>query len=157
MKQLPIFFMAGMAALVLLAGCASQSFLGKNPAKVRVEINGWAQPSQGPETANTVSPVKWDWGFYLLRKDGSLLKLSEKSGQRTTVLEENPLKATGEFLVPAGRQTVRLLVEAYQYYWIGREPAPLSLVFFQRDYQLDLGQGALGHIKAKVGEKRPAK
>lgn len=154
-KQIALW--AGLAALLCLAGCASQSFLGENPAEVRVEINGWAQPTKGPEMAHTVSPVKWDWGFYLVRQDGSLLKLREKSGQRTTVLETNPLEAEGEFLVPAGKQKARLLVEAYQYYWIGREPAPFSLVFFQRDYQLDLAPGGRGDIKVRVGEKRPAK
>ena len=145
----------GLLALAFAAGCAANDFLGENPARVRVEILGQAQPMKRPETAHTVSPVKWDWGFYLVREDGTLRKLREVTGQRTTVLEANPLKATGEFLVPAGKHKARLLVEAYQYYYIGWKAAPHSLVFFQRDYQLDVGPGEIGQIKARVGDVSP--
>lgn len=145
----------GLLAMAFAAGCAANDFLGENPARVRVEVLGQAQPMKRPETAHTVSPVKWDWGFYLVREDGTLRKLREVTGQRTTVLEANPLKATGEFLVPAGKRQARLLVEAYQYYYIGWKAAPHSLVFFQRDYQLDLGPGQTGQIKARVGDVSP--
>ncbi len=152
MKGLGLLSACLMAVAV---GCASQSFLGENPARVRVEIHGKAKPMQRPETAHTVSPVKWDWGLYLVGEDGNLRKLRELNGHRTTVLETNPLKATGEFLVPAGKHMARLLVEAYQYYYIGMKPAPHSLVFFQRDYRLDLGPGQTGQIKARIGETSP--
>lgn len=151
----PLLLLSLLLALVFAAGCAANDFLGENPARVRVEIRGQAQPMQRPETAHTVSPVKWDWGFYLVRADGTLRKLREVSGQRTTVLEANPLQASGEFLVPAGRHKARLLVEAYQYYYIGWKAAPHSLVFFQRDYHLDLGPGQTGRIKARVGGASP--
>lgn len=144
------------ACLVAMAiGCASQRFLGENPAKVRVQILGQAKPAKIPETAHSRSPVKWDWGFYLVGDGGKLRKLSEANGQRTTVLETNPLEAEGEFLVPAGQNKVRLIIEAYQYYYIGMWPAPQSLIFFQRDYRMDLGPGGIGQIKARVRAPSP--
>jgi hypothetical protein len=138
-------------AMAMATGCASQEFLGENPARVRVSISGQAESAPIPETAHSKSPVKWDWGFYLVEPGGKLRKLRELNGQRTTVLEANPLEAEGEFLVPAGRHKARLLVEAYQYYSIGRLPTPQSLIFYQRDFQLDLGPGQTGRIKALVG------
>ena len=141
--------MAWLMAMTI--GCASQDFLGANPARVKVSIRGSAKSISIPETAHSISPVKWDWGFYLVGEDGSLRKLSEASGQRTTVLENNSLNAKGDFLVPAGQHKARLLVEAYQYYYIGRLPSPQSLIFFQRDYILDLGPGQTGRITARVG------
>lgn len=143
---LPVAFL-----MVLAAGCASQEFLGENPAKVVVRIHAQAEPVPIPETAHSRSPVTWYWGFYLVEEKGKLRKLREANGKRTTVLEENPLEAEGEFMVPAGQHKARLLVEAYQYYSIGRLPAPQSLIFFQRDYRLDLGPGQTGRIEALVG------
>jgi hypothetical protein len=140
-----------LSACLMAFGCASQSFLGENPARVRVEIQGQAKPMALPETAHSLSRVTWDWGFYLVREDGSLRKLREAGGQRTTVLETNPLQATGDFLVPAGKNKSRLMVEAYQYYYIGMKPAPHTLIYFQRDYKLDLGPGGTGQIKVRVG------
>jgi hypothetical protein len=141
--------------MVLAAGCASQEFLGQNPARVRVRVHGQAASIPIPETAYNRSAVYWDWGFYLVGKSGELRKLSELKGQRTTVLEGNTLEADGEFLVPAGKHKARLLVEAYQYYYIGRLPTPQSIVFFQRDYTLDLGPGQNGQISARVIQTSP--
>jgi len=137
--------------LAMTAGCASQEFLGENPARVRVLIHGHAASIPIPETAYNRSPVHWDWGFYLIGEGGKLRKLREVKGQRTTALQGNALEASGEFLVPAGQHKTRLLVEAYQYYYIGMWPSPQSLVFFQRDFRLDLGPGQTGEIKARVG------
>lgn len=144
-------------AMLFLAACATANQFGPDAPLVRVHIEGYAQPMDRPETAGEVTPVRWDWGLYLVEADGALRKLSELNGTRTTVLIMNPLSGSGEFRVPPGRRTVRLLVEAYQYYYIGLFPAPQSLLFFQRDYRLDLAPGQRGEIRARAGGPPPGK
>ncbi|KMY68588.1 hypothetical protein AAU61_02825 [Desulfocarbo indianensis] len=151
----PWRLMAVALAMLLMAACAATNQFGPDAPLVRVRIDGYAQPMAPPETAGEVTPVRWDWGLYLVEAGGDLRKLSELNGTRTTVLIRNPLSASGEFRVPPGRHTVRLLVEAYQYYYIGLFPAPQSLLFFQRDYRLDLAPGQRGEIRARPGGPPP--
>lgn len=141
MRPLCAMALACLAALAAAAGCSPLVDPGPEPAYLVVEVDAGVRPGPGPETASHLTPVRWDWGAYLVGREGRLLRLSPRGGQRLTVLETNPLKDRAVFPVPPGRNTYRVLVDAYRYYYQDRGPALENLRSFHQSYTLELSPG----------------
>ncbi|MFH1058449.1 MAG: hypothetical protein V1797_07200 [Pseudomonadota bacterium] len=130
-------------AMLGLAGCAA-GYLdpGPNPAKVRVKLDLTADLGRIPADAVDVNRnVRWDWGLYLEGQGGQLLPLAPASGEMLKLIAGQRLTRDAVFLVPAGRQRLRLIVEGYVSVRWGMSFTPYALAGVQQDYVLDLAPG----------------
>lgn len=134
---------AALLAAVLLAGCAA-AYLdpGPNPAKVRVKLDLAADLAGIPPGAAEVNrSVRWDWGLYVEGQGGQMLPLAPASGEGLKLIAAPRLRRDTVFLVPAGRQKLRLLVEGYVSVRYGMSFTPHNLTYVQEDFALDLAPG----------------
>ena len=140
-------------AALLLSGCAA-GYLdpGPNPAKVRVRLDLGADPAGIPPGADDVNrTVRWDWGLYLEGRGGQLLPLAPASGEGLKVIPAPRLKRDTVFLVPAGGQKLRLIVEGYVRLRYGMSYSPYNLTYVQEDFSLDLAPGQEVTISPQAG------
>lgn len=134
---------AGLALMLGLAGCAA-TYLdpGPNPAKVRVKLDLTADLGRIPADAVDVNRnVRWDYGLYLEGQGGQLLPLAPAGGETLKLIPAPRLTRDTVFLVPAGRQKLRLLVEGYVSVRYGMSFSPYTLTGVQQDFVLDLQPG----------------
>ncbi|MBI4798971.1 MAG: hypothetical protein HY794_09615 [Desulfarculus sp.] len=144
---------AAFLALLLLAGCGGYYVNpGASPARVRVQLDCTADRSLLPQDGGEVSPLTfWDWGLYLVAGDGRLLPLAPQSGEWLHGEPGERLVAHTVFLVPPGRQRLRLLVEGYVRVRLGMSARPYGVALLQEDLELDLAPGqevAISRVKA---------
>jgi hypothetical protein len=140
----------GLAALMafILSGCAGGYVdPGPSPAKVRVQLKAEAKQQPKSWRVGGPYPATWDWGLYLVQGDGSLARLKPADGQRLKVIEANPLVRDTVFLVPPGRRTLRLMLEAYYFKPHAEGSIPVSLGGTIRDFQVEITQGAEKTLK----------
>ena len=139
-----------LVALALLAGCAPAYLkVGPNPARVEVVLQAVA-PSRHARYGDLSRQIYWDWGLYLMGRDGSLQALAPASGERLKVISANPLKRTTTFLAPAGDLRLRLIAEAYINVPSSQGYDNLGIASFQRDFSLRVGPGQKKTIKVEL-------
>ncbi len=140
-------------AALFLSGCAGGYVdPGPSPAKLRVQLK--AEAKQRPSSwRRGAYPVKWDWGLYLVRDDKRLARLKTADGQRLTAIQENPLLRDTVFLLPPGRHTVRIILEAYYYMPHAEGFIPVSLGGTVRDFSVEAVQGAEKNLKFTYPEQ----
>lgn len=133
-----------LLAVVLLAGCAAGLVVdpGPNPAKVRVKLDLGVDLTAIPAGAADVNrTVRWDWGLYVEGQGGQMLPLAPATGEGLKLIAAPRLTRDTVFLVPAGRQKLRLLVEGYVSVRYGMSFTPHNLTYVQEDFSLDLQPG----------------
>lgn len=145
-------------AILLPAGCAGVYVdPGASPARVRVQLDMTPDrgllPVDGGEASRITS---WEWGLYLVAADGRLLPLAPESKERLRGIPAERLTTDTVFLVPAGRQRLRLLVEGYVMVRLRMGVTPYDVALWQEDLELDLAPGQEVAIsRAQVGRARP--
>ena len=90
---------------------------------------------------NATRQVRWDWGLYLVASDGQLLPLRPEVKQGLKLLPSPRLQRDTVFLVPPGRQRLRLLVEGYVGVRYSMAYTPFIINSLQHDATLDLQPG----------------
>ncbi|MBI5522013.1 MAG: hypothetical protein HY910_05235 [Desulfarculus sp.] len=143
-----------LLALLLLAGCAGVYVdPGASPARVRVQLDMTPDRSLLPVDGGEASRVtSWEWGLYLVASDGRLLPLAPESKERLRGIPAERLVMDTVFLVPAGRQRLRLLVEGYVLVRLRMGATPYDVALLQEDLELDLAPGQEVTIsRAKTG------
>lgn len=142
-----------LLALLLLTGCAGVYVdPGASPARVRVHLD--ITPDRGllPVDGGEASRVtSWEWGLYLVAGDGRLLPLAPESKQRLRGIPAERLVTDTVFLVPPGRQRLRLLAEGYVLMRLHLGATPYNVALWHEDLELDLAPGrevAISRVKA---------
>lgn len=143
----------GLAAAA--AGCAQPGVdPGPDPARLEMDLKARVAPAGRAWNHYGPQDVRWDWGVYLVGREGRLLPVGSVSGRRMKVLSGNPLERQETFLLPPGRQQVRVELEAYYFRPHAEGHLPVSLGFWRREFSLALGAGQKEAVSLSLGPQR---
>jgi hypothetical protein len=154
--------MAGLLALVLV-GCAGvQPAPGPDTARIEIDLRATVDKAKAADALESagfrwdeadrpLQNIRWEWGLYMLRSDGSLYPLPNNTGGRLRVVRQYPLQNRVTFYCPSGKVKLRLMVEGYTNRLMGEGWAIITLAKYHEDMDLSLAPGSSRKIVRRLG------